>query len=285
MASIINAGTTTATALNVTTDTSGSLDIQTSGVNAISISNTQVVTLANPLLPASGGTGISSLGTGVATFLGTPSSANLLAAVTDETGTGSLVFSASPTFTGVPAAPTAAAGTNTTQIATTAFVLANGVPTGGLVMWSTGTAPSGFLLCNGAAVSRSTYAALFAVVGTTFGSGDGSTTFNVPNYTNRMPYGTTVGATGGSADAVVVSHTHTATSVVTDPGHTHTYQGSNYQPNNAAGSIPDWIGASTMTTNSNTTGITVATTNSTTGVSGTNANLPPYLGINFIIKT
>lgn len=290
MASIINAGTTTATALNVTTDTSGSLDIQTSGVNAISISNTQVVTLANPLLPASGGTGISSLGAGVATFLGTPSSANLLAAVTDETGTGSLVFGTAPTIssanlTGTPVAPTAAAGTNTTQVATTAFVLANGVPTGGLVMWSTGTAPSGFLLCNGAAVSRSTYAALFAVVGTTFGSGDGSTTFNVPNYTNRMPYGTTVGATGGSADAVVVSHTHTATSVVTDPGHTHTYQGSNYQPNNAAGSIPDWIGASTMTTNSNTTGITVATTNSTTGVSGTNANLPPYLGINFIIKT
>ena len=69
-------------------------------------------------------------------------------------------------------------------------------------MWGTGTAPTGWLLCTGTAVSRSTYAALFAVIGTTFGSGDGSTTFNVPNYTNRTPYGTTVGATGGSADAV-----------------------------------------------------------------------------------
>ena len=195
------------------------------------------------------------------------------------------ISSVSPTFTGTPTAPTATAGTNTTQIATTAFVLSNGAPTGGLIMWGTGTAPSGWLLCAGAAVNRTTYAALFAVIGTTFGVGDGSTTFNLPNYTNRMPYGTTLAATGGSADAVVVSHTHTATSAVVDPGHTHTYQGSNYQPNNAAGSQPDWIGASTMTTNSNTTGITVNTTVATAGVSGTNANLPPYLGINFIIKT
>lgn len=122
MTTIINAGTTTATALNITTDTSGALAIQTSGTNAISISSSQAVTLANPLPAGSGGTGLSALGTGVATFLGTPSSANLAAALTDETGTGVAVFSASPTFTGTPLAPTAAPGTNTTQIATTAFV-------------------------------------------------------------------------------------------------------------------------------------------------------------------
>lgn len=67
-------------------------------------------------------TGVSGLGTGVATFLGTPSSANLASAVTDETGTGALVFAGSPALTGTPTAPTAAAGTSTTQIATTAFV-------------------------------------------------------------------------------------------------------------------------------------------------------------------
>jgi hypothetical protein len=68
-------------------------------------------------------TGISGLGTGVATFLATPSSANLFSALTTKTGnTSSIVFADSPTFTGTPAAPTAAAGTNTTQIATTAFV-------------------------------------------------------------------------------------------------------------------------------------------------------------------
>jgi microcystin-dependent protein len=241
-------------------------------------------------------TGTSTL-TGVATFAAAPVMSALTASsavATDasknlvsvaNTGTGSNVLAVSPTFTGVPAAPTAAAGTNTTQIATTAFVTQNAVLTGAINMWPTATAPTGYLLCAGAAVSRTTYAALFAVISTTFGVGDGSTTFNLPNYTGRMPYGATVGTTGGSADAVVVSHTHTAASIVTDPGHTHTYQGSNFQPNNAAGSVPDWIGASTMTTNSNTTGITVATTNTSAGVSGTNANLPPYLGINFIIKT
>ena len=106
MASVINAGTTTATALNVTTDTTGALNIQTSGTNAISINNAQVVSLTNPLLPASGGTGINSLGTGVATFLGTPTSANLAAAVTNETGSGSLVFATSPSLT----TPTIAGG-------------------------------------------------------------------------------------------------------------------------------------------------------------------------------
>jgi microcystin-dependent protein len=197
------------------------------------------------------------------------------------TGTGSMALSASPAFTGTPTAPTAAAGTSTTQIATTAFVLSNGAPTGGLIMWGTGTAPSGWLLCAGAAVSRTTYAALFAVIGTTFGVGDGSTTFNLPNYTNRMPYGTTLAATGGSADAITVAHTHTATS--TDSGHTHGYTINTLAGNNAAGSIPDYIRQGSATTDSGVANIT--TTIASSGSSGTNANLPPYLGINFIIKT
>jgi microcystin-dependent protein len=157
-------------------------------------------------------------------------------------------------------------------------------------MWSTNTAPNGFLLCDGAAVSRTTYAALFAIVGTTFGAGDNSTTFNVPNYTNRVPYGATLGATGGSADAVVVSHTHTATSSVVDPGHAHTIVDGevNTRTNpyfNWTGTGGASVGVTGARTNSNTTGITVSTSNSTEGVSGTNANLPPYLGIKFIIKT
>jgi len=209
----------------------------------------------------------------------------LTGALTGTTGVFSgAISSVSPTFTGTPLAPTATAGTNTTQIATTAFALANSVPTGALSMWATGTAPSGYLLCTGGLVSRTTYAALFAVIGTTFGAGDGSTTFTLPDFRNRFPVGAgstyNVAATGGSADAVVVSHTHTAT--VTDPGHTHTYTAPSGAPNNAAGSIPDYITITTGTTNSNTTGITVA--NSTTGVSATNANLPPYMGIYFIIK-
>lgn len=195
---------------------------------------------------------------------------------------GNLAVTGTTTFTGVPSAPTASAGTNTTQVATTAFVLSNSVPTGVINMWGTATAPTGYLLCAGAAVSRSTYAALFAVIGTTFGVGDGTTTFNVPNYTSRMPYGTTLASTGGSADAIVVSHTHTATSTVTDPTHQHGSLLGGY------GTSGGGLGYGTQgggVTDLASTGITVATTNTSTGVSGTNANLPPYLGINFIIKT
>jgi microcystin-dependent protein len=287
MATILNAGTTAATSLNVITDTTGAMAIQTSGTTAISINNSQVVSLTNPLLPASGGTGITSLGTGVATFLGTPSSANLAAAVTDETGTGSLVFSASPALTGVPTAPTASAGTNTTQLATTAFVTQNAVLTGVLLMWPTASAPSGYLLCDGTAVSRTTYAALYAVVGTTFGVGDGSTTFNVPNYTNRMPYGTTVGATGGSADAIVVSHSHTGTTggMNANNPHSHGYPGHlNGGGGNPGGDLNGLDNYGYRTYDQDINHGHDFTTN-TTGVSGTNANLPPYLGINFIIKT
>lgn len=270
MATTLNAGTTTGTALNVVTDTTGAMAIQTSGTTAIAISTAQVVSLTNPLLPASGGTGITSLGTGVATALGQ-----------NVTGSGGAVLAVSPTLTGTPLAPTAATGTNTTQIATTAFVVQNAVLTGALLMWPTATAPTGYLLCNGASVSTTTYAALFAIVGYTFGGSGAS--FTLPNYQNRMPIGAgstaALAATGGTADAVVVTHTHTAT--VTDPGHAHT--GGNTGGAVTVNNVPYYVLNTQGNTGGAFTGISVA--NSTEGVSGTNANLPPYLGINFIIKT
>ena len=164
---------------------------------------------------------------------------------------------------------------NVAQLATV-----NSVVTGTIQMWPTVTAPTGYLLCGGTAVSRSTYAALYAVIGTTFGVGDGTTTFNLPNYSDRMPIGSgtaALAATGGSKDAVVVSHTHTAS--VSDPGHAHTLRG--YTTAGQPGNQVD-VGSGTQSTSTATTGISVS--NSTTGVSGTNANLPPYLSINFIIK-
>lgn len=87
---------------------------------------------------------------------------------------------ASPAFTGTPTAPTAAVGTNNTQLASTAFVQA-AVGVGSVSTFAMSTPPAGWLKANGAAVSRSTYAALFAAIGTTFGAGDGSTTFNLPD--------------------------------------------------------------------------------------------------------
>lgn len=92
----------------------------------------------------------------------------------------------SPTFTGVPKAPTAAAGTKTNQIASCAFVAQNSIPVGTIIAVAYTGVPEGYMHCNGAAVSRTTYADLFSKIGTTYGAGDGSTTFNLPNTVGRF---------------------------------------------------------------------------------------------------
>jgi hypothetical protein len=92
--------------------------------------------------------------------------------------------------------------------------------------------------------------------------------------------GFSAGATGGSADAVVVSHTHTATSSVSDPGHIHAMSpnADGYSAGNTSNSVRGAGGGSySFSTQSATTGITVGTSISTEGVSGTNANLQPYV--------
>jgi microcystin-dependent protein len=149
---------------------------------------------------------------------------------------------------------------------------------GAITMWPTASAPTGYLLCNGASVSTSTYATLFSVIGYTFGGSGAS--FTLPDYRGRSPLGVSgsyaLATTGGSADAIVVSHTHT----VTDPGHVHGINGTIQLYGN-----PSSSGVLTQISSSNTfsavTGISIATT----GSSGTGANLQPYLAINFIIKT
>jgi hypothetical protein len=95
--------------------------------------------------------------------------------------------------------------------------------------------------------------------------------------------GFTAGSTGGSADAVVVSHTHTAT--VTDPGHSHSQTVGYFTTGGASAGYNEANPVQTITNtiNSATTGITVA--NSTTGSSGTNANLPPYYALCYIMKS
>ena len=180
----------------------------------------------------------------------------------------------SPALTGTPTAPTASAGTSTTQLATTAFVIANAVPSGLISMWSGTIAsiPSGWVLCNG---SNST-----PDLRNRFIIGAHSDTAGVA-YTTITGSNT---QTGGSKDAITVSHTHTATSTVTDPGHNHTYFGGVLEGAQNDAPTDDRIGESSNTGTS-TTGITVATSISTEGSSGTNQNLPPYYALAFIMKT
>lgn len=148
------------------------------------------------------------------------------------------------------------------------------VPTGAVVMFGGTAAPSGYLLCDGSAVSRSTYSALFAVIGTAYGVGDGSTTFNLPNMQQRFPLGkaasgtgATLGGTGGAID-----HDHT-------PGledHNH-----NIQVHDTAQTGEVRVMGATAT---GTVG-TVSSLGVNTTPHNTGTNNPPFQTFNFIIKT
>jgi hypothetical protein len=183
----------------------------------------------------------------------------------------------SPTMTGTPTAPTAALSTNTTQIATTAFVLANQTPLATILQT---VYPVGSIYIN---ATNSTNPATLLGFGTwtAFGAGRVPVGFNASD-----PLFDTAEETGGSKDAVVVSHTHTATSTVTDPGHVHTNPNQDVWHEQGQGSpavqtlsLQGAAGTRSYSTASATTGITVSTTNASTGSSGTNANLQPYITV------
>jgi microcystin-dependent protein len=175
------------------------------------------------------------------------------------------------------------------------------VPLGSTVGWPLNTNPSdtNWLICDGKAISRATYATLFALVGTTWGAGDGSTTFNLPDFRGRVPLGgnnaslpnakngsyatRNLAATGGEESHVLItaelpSHTHT----ITDPGHFHA--------SNSGSFVTSTAGADAGTTGTNyrtetnaasaTTGITIANT----GSDAAHENMPPFLVANFIMK-
>jgi microcystin-dependent protein len=173
------------------------------------------------------------------------------------------------------------------------------IPAG--VIWEYGgtTAPSGWLLCNGDAVSRSTYAALFAIIGTAYGSGDGSTTFNVPDRRDRFGIGASGtiarGSTGGSSTsggtalttAQLPSHTHTGTTS-TAGEHSHTLtlttgDGGSFASLTLADKAITFGGAPTSSAGAHNHTFTTDATGS--GQTHTHSVTPPYVASNYIIKT
>ena len=169
-----------------------------------------------------------------------------------------------------------------------------GTATGTILPWSTVTPPSGFLECDGTAANRTTYAALFAVIGTTYGVGDGSTTFNVPNLSDNVAVGKSnnkaLGTTGGANTVTptgnVAGSTANATlSTAQLASHSHPGGGSFNIAVNGTGPGPGLAGGNNAGTGNAGSGQGHSHNMSANFAGDANSVLQPYLTLIYIIKT
>ena len=180
------------------------------------------------------------------------------------------------------------------------FTTVAGVPSGSVFCMAVATVPSGYLECNGAAVSRSTYAVLFAVIGTAYGAGNGSSTFNLPDLRGEFVRGFDNGRGVDSGRSIASSqssqfgqHNHnvsaSSSSSVTDPGHKHTINHNlgNLISSGGAFGMKDSGTADRM--NNATTGISVSTTTTISqsnrgGTSNSSETRPRSIAMMYVIK-
>lgn len=169
------------------------------------------------------------------------------------------------------------------------------MPVGTIQMFAATSAPTNWMICNGQAISRTTYSALYSLIGTTYGTGDGSTTFNLPNFQGKGPMGympgntkfDTMGETGGEE-----THTQTQAELAT---HTHTQNAHGHSANPLDGNTSPYGGGvaggfyfgATSVSHPGYQAVTVnstTATNNNTGSSTPMNVLDPYLTVQFIIK-
>jgi microcystin-dependent protein len=181
------------------------------------------------------------------------------------------------------------------------------LPVGMVVPYAGSSAPTGWLLCYGQAVSRVTYADLFTAISTTYGTGDGSTTFNLPDLRGRVAAGkddmggsaasritnsessitgTTLGAAGGAesvtlsaAQSGTTAHTHS----ITDPGHTHQYTVTGDVGTDATARQGNSVSSGNGNTQSGVTGISVVAASAASAASS-HSSVQPTIILNYIIK-
>jgi len=168
-----------------------------------------------------------------------------------------------------------------------------GIPTATIVPWSSSSVPSGFLECNGAAVSRSTYSALFAIVGTTYGAGDGASTFNLPDLQDNVAIGKSgtkaLASTGGANTVQSTGNVggSTANATLTTAqlaSHAHPGGGSPTGFNPNFGPNPP-LGSAFGTTGNAGSGTGHSHNMSATFTGDSTSVVQPYLTIIYIIKT
>jgi microcystin-dependent protein len=177
------------------------------------------------------------------------------------------------------------------------------MPTGAIIPYggASGSPPDGWLDCNGQAVSRTTFADLFAVLGTAYGAGDGSTTFNVPDLRQRFPLGvatagtgSTRGGTGGSIDHVHAGPSHTHSLETADGASAHAKVSiSSVAPELVLRrkTVASWTETHNMTgtdgvsSDSNTVGTELGGSTDDAGTGDTDSDNPPFQAVNYLIKT
>lgn len=199
---------------------------------------------------------------------------------------------AGDTVSGTFATARLGSGATSTNFLRGDSTFADSLPPGIILAYGVASAPSGWALCDGSAISRTTFSALFAIIGTTWGVGNGTTTFNIPDLRGRAPIGqgTGSGLTARTLAATTGEETHLLTTAetpahshgVTDPGHTHDFN----TDISGLGGGPGWFGIAAPQPQagvivSNTTGISIQNA----GGGGTHNNMQPSVVVNFIIKT
>jgi len=187
---------------------------------------------------------------------------------------------AAGTYGGASTIPVLTVDSKGRVITASSVSVSSGLPSGAVAMWAASTAPAGYLECNGALLSRTTYASLFAAIGTTFGVGDGSTTFAIPDMRGYFPRGwdhnrgvDSGRAFGSSQSDAYGSHSHG----INDPGHSH---GTDLTLSGGFGGGYSWPGGGQAATS----GTSAASTNISVQSAGSSETRPKNIVLMFIIK-